>query len=32
LVFVTGPARSGKSRYAVDQAVRWGGNVVYVAT
>jgi adenosylcobinamide kinase/adenosylcobinamide-phosphate guanylyltransferase len=32
LVFVTGPARSGKSRYAVDHARRWGGNAVYVAT
>lgn len=32
LVFVTGPVRSGKSRYAVDQARRWGDNVVFVAT
>ena len=32
LIFITGPARSGKSRRAVEQAERWGGDTVFVAT
>jgi adenosylcobinamide kinase / adenosylcobinamide-phosphate guanylyltransferase len=32
LIFITGPSRSGKSRRAVDQAERWGGDTVFVAT
>src|SRR4029077_8763330 len=32
LTFITGPSRSGKSRRAVEQAARWGGDTVYVAT
>jgi len=32
LLYVTGPARSGKSRWAVDQAAVWGPEVVFVAT
>lgn len=32
LHFFTGPVRSGKSRAAVDLAMGWGGDVVYVAT
>lgn len=32
LIFLTGPARSGKSRCAVDWAARWGESVVFVAT
>ena len=30
--FVTGPVRSGKSRWAVDHARAWGDGVVFVAT
>lgn len=32
LIFLTGPARSGKSRRAVDMASAWGDRVVFVAT
>lgn len=32
LHFVTGPVRSGKSRYALDLAKGWGEQVVYAAT
>nr|WP_320132054.1 bifunctional adenosylcobinamide kinase/adenosylcobinamide-phosphate guanylyltransferase [uncultured Holophaga sp.] len=32
IVFVTGPVRSGKSRFALDMALGWGGMGVYVAT
>lgn len=32
LIFVTGPSRSGKSRRAVEQAERWEGDTVFVAT
>jgi len=32
LHFVTGPVRSGKSRYALDLARGWGDQVVYAAT
>jgi len=32
LLVVTGGARSGKSRYAVERARRWGTRVLYVAT
>ena len=32
LIFVTGPVRSGKSRYALDLAQSWGDRVVYAAT
>lgn len=32
LHFVTGPVRSGKSRYALDLAKGWGDQVVYAAT
>lgn len=32
ILFVTGPVRSGKSRWAVDQARAWGEGVVYAAT
>jgi adenosylcobinamide kinase/adenosylcobinamide-phosphate guanylyltransferase len=32
LIFITGPSRSGKSRRAVEQAARWGGATVFVAT
>lgn len=32
LIFLTGPARSGKSRCAVEWASRWGDDVVFVAT
>lgn len=32
LIFLTGPARSGKSRHAVQLAREWGDNVVFVAT
>lgn len=32
LLYVTGPVRSGKSRWAVDQARAWGGDVVFAAT
>jgi adenosylcobinamide kinase/adenosylcobinamide-phosphate guanylyltransferase len=32
LLYVTGPARSGKSRWAVARAARWGPGVVFVAT
>ena len=32
LIFITGPSRSGKSRRAVEQAGRWGGDTVFVAT
>jgi adenosylcobinamide kinase / adenosylcobinamide-phosphate guanylyltransferase len=32
LIFITGPSRSGKSRRAVEQAERWGGEIVFVAT
>ncbi|MBI3327772.1 MAG: bifunctional adenosylcobinamide kinase/adenosylcobinamide-phosphate guanylyltransferase [Nitrospinae bacterium] len=32
LLLVTGGARSGKSRYAVDRARLWGPHVLYVAT
>lgn len=32
LLLVTGGVRSGKSRYAVDQARAWGDRVLYVAT
>jgi adenosylcobinamide kinase / adenosylcobinamide-phosphate guanylyltransferase len=32
LTFITGPARSGKSRRAVGQAKPWGNDTVFVAT
>jgi adenosylcobinamide kinase / adenosylcobinamide-phosphate guanylyltransferase len=32
LLYVTGPARSGKSRWAVARAAEWGPEVVFVAT
>jgi adenosylcobinamide kinase/adenosylcobinamide-phosphate guanylyltransferase len=32
LIYLTGPARSGKSRRAVELARPWGGGVVFVAT
>ena len=32
ILFVTGPARSGKSRWAVARAKAWGDGVVFVAT
>lgn len=32
LTFITGPARSGKSRRAVEQAKAWGSETVFVAT
>jgi adenosylcobinamide kinase / adenosylcobinamide-phosphate guanylyltransferase len=32
LLLVTGGARSGKSRYAVERASAWGTHVLYVAT
>jgi adenosylcobinamide kinase/adenosylcobinamide-phosphate guanylyltransferase len=32
LLLVTGGARSGKSRYAVERARAWGSRVLYVAT
>lgn len=32
ITFVTGPVRSGKSRFALEQARPWGGAVVYAAT
>ena len=32
LLYVTGPARSGKSRWAVARASEWGPQVVFVAT
>jgi adenosylcobinamide kinase / adenosylcobinamide-phosphate guanylyltransferase len=32
LIFLTGPARSGKSRRAVEIAHAWGNDVVFVAT
>ena len=32
LTFVTGPVRSGKSRWAVERAKTWGEGVVFVAT
>jgi adenosylcobinamide kinase / adenosylcobinamide-phosphate guanylyltransferase len=32
LTFITGPARSGKSRRAVEQAKAWGSDTVFVAT
>lgn len=32
LIFVTGPVRSGKSRWAVERAKAWGDGVVFVAT
>ncbi|MCE1228566.1 MAG: bifunctional adenosylcobinamide kinase/adenosylcobinamide-phosphate guanylyltransferase [Firmicutes bacterium] len=32
LLFVTGPVRSGKSRYALQRALAWGEGVVYAAT
>src|SRR5205814_6636432 len=32
ILFVTGPARSGKSRWAVTRAREWGPDVVFVAT
>ncbi|MBP1627101.1 MAG: cobU [Holophagaceae bacterium] len=32
IVFVTGPVRSGKSRFALDMALGWGPLGVYVAT
>jgi len=32
ILYVTGPARSGKSRWAVDRAREWGPDVVFVAT
>jgi adenosylcobinamide kinase/adenosylcobinamide-phosphate guanylyltransferase len=32
LLYVTGPARSGKSRWAVARATEWGRDVVFVAT
>jgi adenosylcobinamide kinase/adenosylcobinamide-phosphate guanylyltransferase len=32
LIFLTGPARSGKSRRAIEIAQAWGNDVVFVAT
>jgi adenosyl cobinamide kinase/adenosyl cobinamide phosphate guanylyltransferase len=32
LIFVTGPVRSGKSRFALEMARDWGDQVVYAAT
>lgn len=32
VTLVTGPVRSGKSRWAVDRAVEFGGDVVFLAT
>jgi len=32
ILFVTGPARSGKSRWSVARAREWGPEVVFVAT
>ncbi len=32
LTFITGPVRSGKSRFALDQARGWGEAVVFAAT
>jgi adenosyl cobinamide kinase/adenosyl cobinamide phosphate guanylyltransferase len=32
LTFVTGPVRSGKSRFALERAQGWGAGVVFVAT
>lgn len=32
IIFVTGPVRSGKSRFALEQAKGWGEAVVYAAT
>lgn len=32
LSFITGPVRSGKSRYAVERAQAWGDGAVFVAT
>jgi len=32
IIFVTGPVRSGKSRFALDMALGWGPLGVYVAT
>jgi len=32
LLYVTGPSRSGKSRWAVTRAAEWGPGVVFVAT
>ncbi|MDR2451910.1 MAG: bifunctional adenosylcobinamide kinase/adenosylcobinamide-phosphate guanylyltransferase [Candidatus Accumulibacter sp.] len=32
IVFLTGPARSGKSRRAVELAARWGEGTVFLAT
>jgi adenosylcobinamide kinase/adenosylcobinamide-phosphate guanylyltransferase len=32
IVFVTGPVRSGKSRFALNLAQAWGQDVVYTAT
>jgi adenosyl cobinamide kinase/adenosyl cobinamide phosphate guanylyltransferase len=32
LIYVTGPVRSGKSRWAVERARAWGGPVAFVAT
>lgn len=32
LIFVTGPVRSGKSRFALEMAKDWGDQVVYAAT
>ncbi|HEX7547821.1 MAG TPA: bifunctional adenosylcobinamide kinase/adenosylcobinamide-phosphate guanylyltransferase [Candidatus Methylomirabilis sp.] len=32
IVFVTGPVRSGKSRFALELAQAWGRDVVYAAT
>jgi adenosylcobinamide kinase/adenosylcobinamide-phosphate guanylyltransferase len=32
MVYVTGPVRSGKSRWAVERAKAWGEGVVFVAT
>jgi adenosylcobinamide kinase/adenosylcobinamide-phosphate guanylyltransferase len=32
LTFITGPTRSGKSRRAVEQAMPWGSDTVFVAT
>ncbi|GLH73478.1 adenosylcobinamide kinase/adenosylcobinamide phosphate guanyltransferase [Geothrix limicola] len=32
IIYVTGPVRSGKSRYAVERASAWGPGVVFAAT
>ena len=32
LIYLTGPARSGKSARAVEIALGWGGDIVFVAT